>query len=140
MSERLEHPDLEHRDSVEFDWDALDRAMGELPADDATAAFADALSQIISWLVEPVNGGTYRHVPADKRLGLSGRRAAVFAWALRPESFDNATLEKVARELSIQPERLHEISAEFSRRFKVRNRLQISRANSVAARTKPLTP
>jgi hypothetical protein len=137
---RLEHPDLEHKDSVEFDWPALERALGEMPADDAVGDFADALAKLVAWLTEPVNGSSYRHTPADKRIHLAGRRVTVLAWTLRPEAFDNRTLEKVAHELCVQPERLHALSAEFSRRFGVRNRSQISRAASVAARTKPLTP
>jgi hypothetical protein len=137
---RLEHADLEHAHSAEFDWPALERALGELPADDATAAFADALAKLVAWLTEPVNGSTYQRVPGAKRLHLAGRRVTVLAWTLRPEAFDNRTLEKVAHELGVQPERLHALSAEFSRRFGVRNRSQISRANSVAARTKAVTP
>lgn len=139
MSERLEHPDLEHADSVEFDWPSLERALGELPADDAVEALADALGKIVAWLCEPVTNRKYEHTPGAARLGFVGRRAAVLQWILRPESFGNRSLQNVADELGVKPERLHELSAEFSRKFGLKNRQQISRASSIAARAKPVT-
>lgn len=142
-----DHGHLEHTNTAEhfggsedFDLAAVERALNETPPGDRDGQFGDALAKLVEWLSEPLTSRNYSHTPGHKRASLSGRRVAVLQWLLRPESLPNITLEKTAYDLGIQPERLHELSAEFSRRFGVRNRLQVSRAASVAARQKPVTP
>jgi len=138
----LEHPSpAEHfGGSEDFDLAAVERALGEVTDDDRDGRFADALSTLASWLSEPLTSRNFAHMPGLKRSAMAGRRVAILQWVLRPESFSGVTLEKVAAEIGVTPERLHELSAEFSRRFGVRNRLQVSRAASVAARQKPAAP
>lgn len=136
MSDRLEHPDLEHADSVDFDWSV--RLQKRDLSEDPEAAFAEALGVLLRWLGEPIVGPSYLHTAPAKRTSLAGRRVAVALWIVSPDEFPGVTLQNVAADLRVKPERLHELSAEFSRRFGVKNRLQISRAPSVAARQKRL--
>ncbi len=136
MTTCSEHPDAAQHfgGSVEFDLASVERALGELPDDDRNGAFADALGILLEWMTEPLASANYAHTPKHKRMHLAGRRAAVCAWCLRPESFPQVTLQRLSDDLGIKPERLHELSADFSRKFGIKNRLQISRAPSVAAR------
>lgn len=135
----LEHVDTakHHGGSVEFDYDAVSRALGEnISAEDFKARLAEALYAVVRWMAEPLTNPNYRFTPRNVRMEISGRRVAVALWIVHPESFDGITLEKTAADLGVTPERLHELSADFSRQFGIKNRMQISRARSVASRKK----
>lgn len=133
---QLEHTDPSRHPGgiVGFDYDAVFRALGEQVDDDRIGDMADALLAVMGWVTAPAVDTRWENTPPPKRVALSGRRALVAVWCVRPELFPGATLESVAHRFGVKPERMHELSAEFSRQFGIRNRMQISRASSVAAR------
>lgn len=118
----------EHRGDGEFDWDELDRRLGELretgidEAFDGQEAmrFAFALHTILDWLiVEPEN--------LSRKHGLRsiGKRAISMAWVLNPKRFgDDASLRTLAKNLGFDAANISPLTAEFSRVFNVFNKFQ----------------
>ena len=104
--------------SYEFDMAAVERALGEaekLP-DEHREQLATALWEILRWLCD------VRMCP--KAPEIIGRRAIALAWVMRPELFDGQSLTAISTSLGLHKVAMSIHSADFSKRFRVRNRGQ----------------
>ena len=113
------HP---HSDTqVDFDWQAVEAALGELPPEDRER-LADALSATLEWVVAPAVEKVRNPsatVSGRRCVTTAGRRALVLLWWLGAERFGGGatTVEDLGRILRTNATHLHRISAELRRRF-----------------------
>lgn len=108
-----------HREAQDFDYDAVDRALGskveEMDAE-SVAQLAKALTVILQWLCE---------VQLDKDSDRAmGRRAMAMAWVVNPNLFGGMSLSELAEVLGTHKMNLSRHASDFSRLFHVRNRGQ----------------
>lgn len=61
----------------------------------------------------------------DRRaISFIGKRSIAALWVIDPQMFDNAPAHMVAKSFSISHMKFSQMTAEFSRAFKIRNRFQ----------------
>lgn len=106
---------------ADFDWEAVERALGEEPGDDEGAidyqAFAFALRRVLRWLVARRQARGW-----DRTVG---RRAIALAWIVDPSFIPGApSLRRIEGRLLIPRNILSRYVAEATREFGLRNRGQ----------------
>ena len=106
---------------AEPDWRAIFRALDEPEgADNADSeALQLAVSNLLDWVLERSSA---RRGDAAR---MAGRRLIALAWVMDPNRFgDDPSMSKVAKLLGVHKAILSELTAEFSRKFGLRNRHQ----------------
>lgn len=119
FDETFTHPKASAIDApkhIEFDWEALRRALGEAKeelGDTDYTAMASVLHELLAWIIR------------GNRLHIVGRRAIALAWVVNPALFsDGPSAAKLARRVGVHKAMLSEDAANASRKFKMRNRAQ----------------
>lgn len=110
--------------SEPFDWNALDRALGEAelgPIEYERLQFA--LRRILGWLIGNENTGAAGNAG---RKDLIAGRVVGLAWATSPELFDERpSLRNLAAQLKISKSSLSRAAAQATADFGLQNREQI---------------
>jgi hypothetical protein len=108
--------------SVQFDWEELERAMGEAECDPPDyPRMALAIDRILRWIVDTKVG---RGGNADC-LRLYGTRVIGLLWVLNPDAFDGRpSLRELAKSLGAHRSEISRAAVRFSRDFGIKNREQ----------------
>lgn len=107
--------------SYEFDWKGLATSLGEQDSDEdqhnRLKELSQALGVVIDWLA---------NVDLDKPNAerLIARRVIAFIWVTDPKRFESLSLRRIAAKLKLYPREISPITAEFSRVFGIRNKMQ----------------
>jgi len=138
MSEEFQD-EFEGHGHAEFDWDAVERALGEKndeakttdePAQVDTSVdykhIRKAVTALLRWAVSP----TLQKRSRGKKSATISRRVVAMAWVICPELFSEdgksaRSLTEVSNSMQVHKAVMSEITAEFSKQFKFRNKFQI---------------
>src|SRR5437879_4548850 len=107
--------------SQDFDWEGLYETLGEFEAKadrEESKLLNDTLKRIMDWVFTTP---TKPKRPAE----MFGKRLVALAWVIDPERFGkDASLTHVGRSIGVHKAVMSELTAEFSKRFGVRNKHQ----------------
>lgn len=104
----------------DFDWDGLERSIGEAQPDltkQDRAELALAVAKIFDFALAV--DMTRKEAPR-----LVGRRFIALAWIMDPSRFEGASIRKLSRQLSMTAPNLSKLTAAASRAFGLSNRFQ----------------
>lgn len=88
-------------------------------AEDSTQADA---AQVMQMLLEWIGTCKARD---PRAINYIGKRAIAALWVIKPEMFGDAPAQMVAKSFGISSLKFYHVTAEFSRKFGVRNRFQV---------------
>lgn len=106
--------------ALDFDWDGLERSIGETKREraDAIAGAAKAWKEVLRFCVRG-------NLNDPRYLKGTGLRVVAMAWVISPELFQGSpSLSELARRVGCTPTSLSSFTAEFSRLFSITNRAQ----------------
>ncbi|HWN96166.1 MAG TPA: hypothetical protein VNT99_14115 [Methylomirabilota bacterium] len=110
---------LDGGDHTDFDYDAVERALGSRNGldDEGYARLAQAFVVVLTWMLN-----TRLCQGADAFIG---RRAIAAAWVLKPEMFNGLSQTQVAALIGQHKMAISKSASDFSRVFGIRNRGQM---------------
>jgi hypothetical protein len=106
--------------SYQFDYEEVDRRLGNVPERDARAELRAELGSAISLLLEKLAEGTIH--PGGE--AVAGRRLIGLLWAMRPDKFGGKSMAQVAQEMNVPVRTMQHYAGLATRTFGVRNRGQ----------------
>lgn len=117
-----QHADALGNGVVDFDYEAVERRLGESPKAEITDTCDSkrlkfALSALLDWQFDV----DLNHFDALRAIG---RRAVAMAWVIDPKRFNDDSLRSVSKRLGFSAPNLAPLTAEFSRLYKISNKFQ----------------